>query len=153
MVTDMELLRNHVAAMRREHTNVQSRLKDLRQEYLRKFAADYDYLLERQEELAEELKEGETELRELAVQAYETTGNKQPAEGICIRVMKRLDYLPEAARDWCIDRGFASCLTIEKKAFESLARTGTPELEGVVTITEEPQATIARELSKEAVPV
>lgn len=99
-------------------------------------------ILDRVKVTAEELKVVEAQLRTLTLQAYKETGNKAPAEGVGIREVTKLEYDTKEAFNWGIEHKLA--LTLDKKAFEVIAKTsGALDF---VTVTQEPQATIATQL-------
>ena len=89
--------------------------------------------------------ETEDELRGLTLQAYAETGNKTPADGVGIREVTKLEYKPKDAYDWALDHKIA--LSLDKKSFERMAKEFNQPLD-FVTITTEPQATIATNLDK-----
>ena len=97
---------------------------------------------ETREALRAKANETEAALREEAVSVYRATGDKKPAPGVGIRVMTRKVYSEKNAIVWC--RTYAPvCIkeVLDKKAFEALSP------EDIVTIQEEPTATIAKDLS------
>ena len=63
----------------------------------------------------------ETDIKELAIKEYNQTGKKKLECGVGIRVMSRLIYEQEDALKWAQDHNLA--LTLDKKAFESIAKT------------------------------
>ena len=83
----------------------------------------------------------EATLRELALKAYAETGNKTPAVGVGIREVTKLAYDNGVALDWAKSHSMA--LSLDKRAFEKIAKADTPDF---VSITTEPQATIATNL-------
>lgn len=85
----------------------------------------------------------EAQLRELTLQSYAETGNKTPEVGLGIRVMTRLAYDNQEAMGWAMEHKLA--LKLDSSAFEKIAKTSNLPF---VTISEEPQATIATELNK-----
>ena len=87
--------------------------------------------------------EAEGTLRELALQSYASTGEKAVAPGVGIRVRTILGYLAKDAMAWAMEHKLA--LKLDSSAFEKIAKTSNLPF---VTITEEPQATIATELEK-----
>jgi len=87
--------------------------------------------------------EAEDKLRDLTIQAYQSTGNKAPAFGVGIRELTKLEYEPKLAFRWALEHKMA--LSLDKKSFESIAKTTPLEF---VKVTTEPQATIATDLSK-----
>ena len=87
--------------------------------------------------------EAEDKLRELTIKAYQETGNKAPALGVGIREVTKLGYDPKEAFRWALEHKLA--LQLDTKKFATLAKDGTIEF---VTITTEPQATIATDLNQ-----
>lgn len=90
-----------------------------------------------------EVAEAETKLREMALEVYAETKDKVVAPGIGIRVMSRLGYDSKEAMDWAMEHKLA--LKLDSSAFEKIAKTSNLPF---VTISEEPQATIATELAR-----
>ena len=83
-------------------------------------------------------------LRELTLAAYAVDGNKKPAPGVGIRIVKGVEYDRVDALAWAIDH--AVCLDLDKKSFEAMAKSGgAPDIPA--TVHEIPQATIAKELT------
>ena len=85
----------------------------------------------------------EIKLREMTIQSYVETGNKAPEVGVGIRVKTCLNYNGQEAMDWALEHKLA--LKLDSSAFEKIAKTNNLPF---VTITEEPQATIATELNR-----
>jgi len=85
--------------------------------------------------------EAEDKLREMTVQSYMETGNKSILPGIGIRVRTILGYLASEAMEWAMEHKIA--LKLDTSAFEKIAKTSNLPF---VSITEEPQATIATQL-------
>ena len=116
---------------------------ELRTSAYNKWVEEYSPLLD-DEAVAKSLcQEAEGKLRELALEVYAGTGDKAVAPGIGIRVMTRLDYENKDAMDWAIEHKLA--LQLDATTFKKIALTSNLPF---VTITEEPQATIATELVK-----
>ncbi len=85
--------------------------------------------------------DSENILRKLTLEAYNETANKKPAEGVGIRITKRLLYDAAKALEWAKEHNL--CLRLDLAAFERLAKTEPINF----VITEEiPQATIATNL-------
>ncbi len=80
----------------------------------------------------------EDKLRELTIKAYNVTGNKQPAPGLGIREVTKLDYDPKEALKWA--KSHDLYLKLDDKKFKDYAKGGEIDF---VTITTEIQATIA----------
>ena len=87
--------------------------------------------------------EAEGRLRELTLQAYAETGNKQPAEGVGVRETTKLEYDPQVALLWATDHRIM--LKLDTPAFEKYAKASPLEF---VKTRGEAQATIAQDLSK-----
>jgi len=90
--------------------------------------------------------EAEDELRKMALQFYSDTGEKQVAQGVGIRVRSVLNYDSKDAFAWALEHKIA--LKLDGSAFEQIVKTASETRPSFVTITEEPQATIATELLK-----
>jgi hypothetical protein len=91
-----------------------------------------------------ELVEAENKLRELTLSAYQADpSNKKPAPGVGIRIVKIVKFDPKIALEWAMDK--EACIMLDVKAFEKAAIAGIfPYIPA--TISEEAQATIAKEL-------
>ena len=89
--------------------------------------------------------EAEVKLRELTLQAYKETGNKAPEVGVGIREVTKLAYDVKEALQWAIDHKMF--LKLDVKSFEIMGKSIDIDF---VTVSQEPQATIATEL-KEAI--
>ena len=85
----------------------------------------------------------EAQLRALTLQAYAETGNKTPAPGVAVREVTKLSYNLQEALDWAIEHKMA--LKLDTPAFERIAKASPLPL---VTVSQEPQATIASDLNK-----
>lgn len=84
----------------------------------------------------------EATLRTMTLLNYELTGDKAPAAGVGIRIVKKVKYEFARAFEWAKVSGMA--LTLDAKAFEKIAvATPLPCAE----IEEVPQATIATDLA------
>jgi hypothetical protein len=103
---------------------------------------EYKSLLDSVDETAKHLQESETKLREMTIKIYQETGNKQPAPGIGIREITRVEYDPKQAVKWAIEHKIA--LSLDKKSFEGWAKANQLDF---VKISTEPQAIIATDLS------
>ena len=86
----------------------------------------------------------ETELRDAILEAYSQNGEKKfPGGGV--RIIKSLEYKDADALFWAQQHSMA--LALDRKAFERLAKAGDVSAT-IVTVTEEPQATINTDLSR-----
>ena len=129
-----------VAQLRQEKAAVEGAIVAAR----RQWEADNAVLLNDQAEITKMLEAAESELRTRALQAYHLTGSKNPAPGIGIRVVTRLKYTETEALLWAREHGTA--LKLDKSAFDKIA-LAAPGMVPFVTVTHEPTATLARDLS------
>lgn len=88
--------------------------------------------------------EAEINVRIRALAAYGETGDKTPHPAVKIKMFTVLDYLSYDALDYAREH-LPKVLKLHKQAFEKAARV--LELD-FVAITQEPRATIARDLSE-----
>ena len=91
------------------------------------------------------LAQEENGVREAIVDAYDLTGNKKPADGAGVRIIKKVRYDLDEAVAWCKENAPAF-LSLAAKPFEKAVLSGLPG--APAEIEEEPQATLARDLSK-----
>jgi len=87
----------------------------------------------------------EDAVRKAALEEYAKSGNKRPHPAVAMRINKRLRYDADAALEYCRKNFNAAVKTVlDAKVFEKVA----PNLGlDFVQITEEPQATIASDLT------
>ncbi len=85
-------------------------------------------------------------IRGEAVTTYKETGETHPAPGIGIRVTHRLSYDPTVALSWAKEHGLA--LKLDSGAFDAIAKAQTLDC---VTYVDEPTATIAKDLGRDAI--
>ena len=101
-------------------------------------------LLDNKEKNQTELGACEDYLRGLALEEFKETGEKQITGGMGIRILKKLEYDPVEAFNWALEHKMA--LQLSKKEFEKLAKINEALQEDFVRITEEPSATIPKEI-------
>jgi hypothetical protein len=118
-------------------------LKDMIDERMSLWEEENRELLDSIEAERIRLREEEETLRAATLEAYRETGNKKPAPGVGIRIMKALDYEECQAIEWAVEAGAGNCLKLDKKNFEKAAEALALDF---VTINSIPQATIAKEL-------
>lgn len=128
-----------VAEVRKEAEGASKR----KNEAFQKWLDDHEQLLANEKYAKSACQEAEEELRELTLKAYAETGCKNPAVGVGIREVTKLDYDPETADEWGWDHALA--LKLDVKAFESYVKAKPSDF-AFVTITTEPIATIATNL-------
>jgi len=85
----------------------------------------------------------EGDLREIALAEYAATNDKKLPCGIGIRVTTKLEYEPAAALAWAKQHDMA--LTLDKAAFEKIAKASPPEF---VEIVEVPTVTLPTDTAK-----
>jgi len=90
-----------------------------------------------------DLGSAEEKLRQLILIAYQETGNKKPAPGVGIRIVKEMLFDEDEAVQWAIRANAMGCLSLQKANFKKVAEG--LELD-FVEILEVPKATIAKEL-------
>lgn len=81
-------------------------------------------------------------LRNMTLRVFLETGNKSPVKGVGIREMTRIEYDTAVALSWALEHKMA--VKLDVSAFEKIAKTSPM---GFVNIWQEPQATIATDLS------
>ncbi len=107
------------------------------------FLADNALIVNARDLWREYLAKAETALREAAVAAYNASGEKHLAPGVEVKVGSSMAYDPAAALAWA--KAHTVALSLDKKAFESIAPSSCPEL---VQVSEKPTANIATDLDK-----
>ena len=88
----------------------------------------------------------EIKLRELTLQAYAETGNKAPEVGVGIREVTKLDYDSKEAFNWAMEHKMA--VKLDVSAFEKIVKVASETRPAFVTVSQEPQATIATDLQE-----
>ncbi len=97
--------------------------------------------------LGQQQGEAEARLRELTLEAYAETGDKAPAPGVGIREVTKLSYEAGVALAWAKEHGLA--LKLDVPAFEKIMKADKTSADSFsITITTEPQATIATNLDE-----
>src|SRR3990167_7568994 len=139
---DTNQLQAHIRVVARARDNKVS-LDELKKQRLKEWEETNAALLSDIANNAAFLTNAESRLRELTLQAYNETGNKQPAEGVGIRETTKLEYAPQVALVWATDHRLA--LKLDIQAFEKIARASPLEF---VKVVAEAIATIATDLSK-----
>lgn len=129
---------NTVAALRGKLAQLTSAVRELQE----KWAKDNAILIDSMKATALATGDAEAKLRELTISTYNTTGNKQPANGVGIRLVTKLDYDASVAFNWAKEHGLA--IKLDTVAFEKIAKVDPMPF---VAVIQTPQATIATELS------
>ncbi len=104
-------------------------------------AIEYSYVVN------EEMKTIENNIRQVALEIYRDTDDKNPVDGVSIIINKSLLYTINDAIAWVVDNALDGMLKLDKKLFEQHAKavTDTVPLE-FVTIEDEPAVRIAKKL-------
>lgn len=105
------------------------------------FQAEHAALITEVAQLQAAAAEAEATLRDLAIAAYQATGEKHPAPGVGVSLTTTLDYDDVQALAWAREQGAA--LLLDRKGFEAIARALPLAF---VTRSEVPKATLARDL-------
>jgi len=94
------------------------------------------------------IKDVAEQIRVLALEYFKETMSKDPHPAVKIRILRKIDYPLGIALDWCKEN-LRSAFIFDHKFFEKHARAieGTAPID-FVTFTDEPQVTIASDLSK-----
>ena len=92
----------------------------------------------------EVVNDAEAKLRKLTIKAYNETGSKNPCPGVGIREVTKLEYDPKEAFKWALEHKIV--LKLDTPAFEKMAKMASETRPSFVTISTEPQATIAQDL-------
>lgn len=121
----------------------QALLVDLKKKRLDEWEQEHAGLLSDIVDNSRFLADAEALLRETLIRVYQETGNKQPAPGVGIREVTRLEYDAQVAFLWATEHKMA--LKLDISAFEKIAKASPPEFVKTLTV---PQATIATNLSE-----
>ena len=94
-----------------------------------------------------EIQSLEEKIRGWAVADYKATGSKKPHPALQIRVSKAIAYAADKAMEWC-EKNLPVAIkrTVDTKLFEKTVQS-LDALPDFVTVTEEPKATIATDLT------
>ena len=84
------------------------------------------------------------EVRKYALDIYEATGHKSPHPAVKIKMYTMLEYNLAEALDYAREH-LPKAVKLDKRAFERAAKAIEPDF---VTVSQEPRASIARNLDK-----
>lgn len=99
------------------------------------------------EEAGEHMVEIDVAIRKEALATYDLTQNKKPGHGIEIKIFSVATILDrDRAREWCMGN-FTPALKLDESIFKRAAIDGTIPA-SLVTVSEEPRAQIASDLSE-----
>jgi len=95
------------------------------------------------------LKELDAGIREVAIQEFESTGNKKPWDGVGIKEMTKYSYELADAIKWAKENASMVVYeTVDKKKFEKILSVTEPKtLPKTIKVYKETTATIASDLS------
>jgi hypothetical protein len=111
----------------------------------RKFDEEHADLITAERELANLVHNRELEVRDAVEEVYRLTGIRRPADGVSVRLVRRLTYDTDAAVAWAAANKHLTLLKLDRPAFERVAQGLKPDF---VAIEEVPQATITADLDK-----
>ena len=140
-IKDLALARQVEAECKAEVANIQTQLEA---SWLWQTLTQHKAILKSASEAANQQADY---VRELALAAYNEAGNKNPHTAVKIKMYTVLAYDEKEALDFCRDC-MPDALKLDRHAFEKVAKDSP--LVDFVTITKEPRATIARDLSEYA---
>lgn len=107
----------------------------------------WSWLEQRREYLAVakvDVKDAEADVRKAALAVYTENGDTAPHQTVRIKLFTVLEYDDSEAHAYA-RQNFPHALKLDKRAFEKVAKVIEPDF---VTITKQPRATIARDLSE-----
>ena len=134
-----------LAALRAEAAQLNAELKQEVDDLLATHRVRNKDRYERLDELEMNIAALTEAAKQEAVARYEATGEKKPAPGIAIRIVRKLSYSEADAIKWAMSIGKPEkYLTVKKRAFEKAARAIEPEF---VEVKEERQVTFAADLA------
>jgi hypothetical protein len=137
----MELI-EQIKAVAESRKRIDDYYRQKRESYAKWEADNFDLLADLKMEEGI-LSQFENSVRELTIEAFKQTGNKQPCDGVGIREVTKYNYDPKNALTWAKEHNLA--LKLDDAAFKKIIKADTPEFVEVII---EPQATIATDLSK-----
>jgi len=137
-VTDLEGALRILAQQRRRAATYKEALDSARTEW----EAAHADLIQSYKDAQDAVAQAEECVRTATLAEFERTGSKAPAPCVGVRVMTRLVYDANTALAWAREHDMA--LSLDKRAFEKVAKASPPEF---VEIVQEPSATIAVDLS------
>jgi len=143
MMNNLDELIKKLAYYRNVEAEYKQELDDVRAE----IQESYGHILERVESLLKVAKadvaDAEENVRKAALDAYGESGEKRIHPAVVIKVFTVLNYLETAAFAYAREH-LPTVLRLDKRKFEKAAKTIDLEF---VTKSQEPRATISRDLS------
>ena len=151
----MAPLEEQIQKVRELRAVLESRTQELHEQQVA-FNQQHKDLIEAKCKAASDCAHEEARLRELTMTAYAETGNKKPAEGVGIRMVKCLRYVEAHVKDWAMAHDYGLFLELDRAGFQAWymsqlkAKKELPssmdEYNIVIEVVKEPQPTIARDL-------
>lgn len=136
-VAELAFMRDHLATIRQHFAVVKEAYRIAEEQ----FKVKNGNLIAEVEQIRQAMDNAEEELRNAAIAHYDETGEKRPVPGVEVKVRKALTYHHAEATAWA--HMHKMCLMLDKKAFETVAKTGMVDC---ALVFEEPYATLAKEL-------
>ena len=134
-----------IARAREIEAEALAKLADLKAEIENEYGHALERLSSKVSEAKQNLADAEGVLRSLAVENFNSTGEKKPNAAVTIKEFSVLEYDPDTAIDWCIASNMKNALKLDKRKFETLAKAAIMSFLFVFDV--EPRAQIATDLS------
>lgn len=136
----MEQAVRQVAELRAAYGGSRARVAEFRQAW-EQAAAD---MLAEEASLRRAVQDAEGQLRVMALERFQVTGERQVGPGVSIRLVTQVEYDAGQALAWAMERKMA--LQLDARAFESIAKAD-PSAVPCATVVQVPQATLASDLA------
>lgn len=147
-MNDLERAIRHLAQSRQVQAEYKHQVAEINAEINAEIREKYGAILERAQSLlmiaTADVQDNDEYARRLVLEGYEATGAKRPHPAAQIKLFTVLDYDYEAAVEFC-QAAYPQGIKLDKRTFEKAARALSLPF---VTVTKEPRASIARDLSE-----
>ena len=146
---ELRTVLGELARARNEAQSLDARLREREAEWRERFERQHANEIAKRDAASQRAAELEARAKELAVQIARERGDKSPARGIRVKVVRRVQYDPDKAVRWAIERRATKVLALAgRRAFlDYLKRAG--EKPDFVEEEEVYQAMITKELGAE----
>jgi NAD+--asparagine ADP-ribosyltransferase len=129
------------------HRNIEAEYKQEIEDVKAEIKASYGHILERVESLLgvakADVADAEADVRKAALATYGENGEKQVHPAVTVKVFTVLDYSLSDALEYARQH-LPKALKLDKRSFEKVAKAAELDF---VAVSEEPRATISRDLS------
>lgn len=89
-----------------------------------RFQADNADLIQARTEAKSHVKALDAAVRDTALRTYGESGDSRPHGAVTIRLLKKLDFVPDAVREWAVTSRRTDLLTVDKAALETAVKRG-----------------------------